>query len=185
MDARQYKVVLLGDGAVGKTAFVKRLLTGEFQSSYTPTASNEAVPLTVDASDGTKLVLNVWDFGCKSPLDEYIVGADAALLMFDMSSRITLKNLSSWWKRVEGNTTGTDVPAVVIGNKSDTNRPIKSSEIPLMLPRGISPFYAEISAKDNTNLVEPLLYLVRRFTGQGDLSITAVNGRPVPAAAPH
>lgn len=34
VDGQQYKVVLVGDGAVGKTTYVKEFLTGEFEEKY-------------------------------------------------------------------------------------------------------------------------------------------------------
>ena len=33
----EYKLVLVGDGGVGKTTFVKRHLTGEFEKKYIAT----------------------------------------------------------------------------------------------------------------------------------------------------
>jgi GTPase SAR1 family protein len=36
-----FKLILIGDGAVGKTTFVKRHVTGDFETKYAPTVGAE------------------------------------------------------------------------------------------------------------------------------------------------
>lgn len=55
-----FKLVLVGDGAVGKTSLVKRHLTGEFQRKYVPTLGADVWPLDFNTNCG-KLRFNVWD----------------------------------------------------------------------------------------------------------------------------
>lgn len=43
--APEFKLVLVGDGGVGKTTLVKRHLTGEFEKKYIPTLGVEVHPL--------------------------------------------------------------------------------------------------------------------------------------------
>ena len=55
-----FKLVLVGDGGVGKTTFVKRHLTGEFEKKYVATLGVEVHPLEFHTNRG-QLVFNVWD----------------------------------------------------------------------------------------------------------------------------
>lgn len=55
-----FKLVLIGDGAVGKTTLVKRHLTGEFERKYVPTLGAEVYPLRFDTDCGP-ICFNVWD----------------------------------------------------------------------------------------------------------------------------
>merc|ERR1719213_1161079 len=56
----EFKLVLVGDGGVGKTTLVKRHLTGEFEKKYIPTLGVEVHPLAFNTNCGT-LCFNVWD----------------------------------------------------------------------------------------------------------------------------
>lgn len=56
----EFKLVLVGDGGVGKTTFVKRHLTGEFEKKYIATLGVEVHPMPFFTSHG-KIKFNVWD----------------------------------------------------------------------------------------------------------------------------
>ena len=56
----KWKLVLVGDGGVGKTTFVKRHKTGEFEKKYVPTLGAEVNPIDFVTGRG-KILFNVWD----------------------------------------------------------------------------------------------------------------------------
>ena len=56
----EFKLVLVGDGGVGKTTFVKRHLTGEFEKKYIATLGVEVHPMDFHTSKG-RIIFNVWD----------------------------------------------------------------------------------------------------------------------------
>ena len=53
-------MILVGDGGVGKTTFVKRHLTGEFEKKYVATLGVEVHPLNFHTNRGP-IKFNVWD----------------------------------------------------------------------------------------------------------------------------
>ena len=55
-----FKLVLVGDGGVGKTTFVKRHISGEFEKKYVATVGAEVHPMEFTTSKG-KIMFNVWD----------------------------------------------------------------------------------------------------------------------------
>lgn len=59
-DAPEFKLILVGDGGVGKTTFVKRHLTGEFEKKYVATLGVEVHPLLFHTNRGP-IKFNVWD----------------------------------------------------------------------------------------------------------------------------
>ena len=56
----KWKLVLVGDGGVGKTTFVKRHKTGEFEKKYVPTLGAEVNPIDFVTKRG-RILFNVWD----------------------------------------------------------------------------------------------------------------------------
>lgn len=56
----QFKVVLVGDGGVGKTTFVRRHQTGEYEKKYIATQGVEVSSITFSTSHGP-IRLNIWD----------------------------------------------------------------------------------------------------------------------------
>lgn len=58
--APEFKLILVGDGGVGKTTFVKRHLTGEFEKKYVATLGVEVHPLGFHTNRGP-IKFNVWD----------------------------------------------------------------------------------------------------------------------------
>jgi len=59
-DMPTFKLILVGDGGTGKTTFVKRHLTGEFEKKYVATLGVEVHPLTFHTNRGP-IKFNVWD----------------------------------------------------------------------------------------------------------------------------
>ena len=55
-----FKLILVGEGGVGKTTFVKRHLTGEFEKKYVATLGVEVHPLRFSTNFGP-IQYNVWD----------------------------------------------------------------------------------------------------------------------------
>lgn len=64
-DIPTFKCVLVGDGGTGKTTFVKRHMTGEFEKRYVATLGVEVHPLVFHTNRGP-IRFNVWDTGMYS-----------------------------------------------------------------------------------------------------------------------
>lgn len=96
--------------------------------------------------------------------------------MFDVTSRISYKNVPNWHRdlvRVCEN-----IPIVLVGNKVDVkDRKVKAKQITFHRKKNLA--YYDISAKSNYNFEKPFLYLARKLTGISNLEFTEA-----PAYAP-
>jgi len=154
---------------VGKTTLVKRHLTGEFTKKYVPTLGVEVSSLRFGTNYGP-IIFNVWDTAGQEKFgglrDGYYVNSKCAIVMFDVSSRVTYKNVPKWFQdlhRASG-----PIPTVLVGNKVDVpEREVKAQSITYHRSRGIA--YYDMSAKSNFNFEKPFLYLARQLTGHRDL----------------
>ncbi|CAL7941605.1 unnamed protein product [Xylocopa violacea] len=98
-DIPTFKCVLVGDGGTGKTTFVKRHLTGEFEKKYVATLGVEVHPLIFHTNRGP-IRFNVWDTAGQEKFgglrDGYYIQGQCAVIMFDVTSRVTYKNVPNW-----------------------------------------------------------------------------------------
>lgn len=134
-----FKLVLVGDGGTGKSTFVKRHMTGEFEKRYLATMGIEVHPLKFHTSRGP-LCFNIWDTAGQEKFgglrEGYYIQAQCALIFFDVTSRTTYKNVPHWYRdliRICGH-----IPIVLCGNKID----IKNCKIRPIKPR-TSDFYSK------------------------------------------
>ena len=102
-ETMEFKLLLVGDGGVGKTTLVKRHLTGEFDNKYIPTIGVEVHPLNFRTNCGD-IRFNVWDTAGEEKAgavrDGYYVSARCAIIMFDVTSRITYKSVPNWHRDI-------------------------------------------------------------------------------------
>jgi GTP-binding nuclear protein Ran len=161
----KFKLILVGDGGVGKTTFVKRHRTGEFEKKYVATMGVEVHPLEFHTNLG-KIIYNCWDTAGQEKFgglrDGYYIGGQSAIIMFDVTARVTYKSVPVWHKdlvRVCEN-----IPIVLVGNKVDCkDRKVKPKDIHFHRKKNLQ--YYDISAKSNYNFEKPFLYITRKLTG--------------------
>ena len=134
--APTFKLVLVGEGGVGKTTFVKRHVTGEFEKKYVATLGVEVHPIKFHTNRG-EIVFNVWDTAGQEKFgglrDGYYIQAQCAIIMFDVTSRITYQRVPNWHRdleRVCNDPSGRRIPIVLVGNKVDVkDRKVKQKAI--------------------------------------------------------
>ena len=127
----QFKLVLVGDGGTGKTTFVKHHLTGEFEKKYVATLGVEVHPLVFHTSRG-QIKFNVWDTAGQEKFgglrDGYYIQGQCAIVVFDVTLRVTYKNVPSWHRDLVS--VCENIPIVLCGNKLDImDRRLRQSQL--------------------------------------------------------
>ena len=163
--------MLVGDGGVGKTTFVKRHLTGEFEKRYIATLGVEVHPMPFFTSHG-QVVFNVWDTAGQEKLgglrDGYYIGGNCGIIMFDVCSRITYSNVPKWYKDLTRVCEA--IPIVLVGNKVDVrDRKVKAKQITFHRKKNLQ--YYDISAKSNYQFEKPFVWLLRRMVNDQNLTL--------------
>lgn len=116
------KIVLAGDGAVGKTAVRERYLGRGFKSQYLQTIGADFALKTIDL-EGKDVKFQIWDLAGQTRFTAvrsvYYTGCLGALLLFDITRRESFENLQSWLDEIWKHNGKGMIPIVLLGNKYD------------------------------------------------------------------
>lgn len=163
-----YKILLCGEGAVGKSALVYRLKTGEFNEALRMTIGVDFYPHRFTYGDPPEeFTLQIWDLGGQERFQglhsAYIKGAHGAILMHDLTRNSTAFALSKWHKlATEENK---NLPIILVGSKLDLVD--QKTAIKFLLDPFFDQFRAikhvVISSKTGVNIQEVFTSLVEHL----------------------
>lgn len=173
-----YKLIIVGDSCVGKTSFIHRLLTGEFIKQYIPNKNLEVKKIEFN-SENYKFLFEIWILheNMEEIKIEYFIDVDCVIILCDSSSKVSVKNVATWYNKILkccGNSI--PVPVLIVGNKADIKGDIKyrsnSKNHSFTFFRKNSLKYIEISAKSSYRVEDPFLYFCRMFLKNPQLNFT-------------
>ena len=106
-DKIEYKVILLGNSAVGKTSLFKKIITGEFSEKNISTIGMDrrTMQLEVDINDNGKTSTKSFEISLVDTAGQerfraitktYFNGADCILLIYDVTNQESFLNVKSW-----------------------------------------------------------------------------------------
>ena len=150
MNKTTKKIIIAGAGNAGKTTFVHRHLTGNFQTKYVPTLG-----VDVNNYDEYKYNYKLWDLAGSekySGLDTgYYIGADAVIIMFDVTSKNSFDECIQLISEIQTITNDNKIPIVVYGNKVDLlNRVVQTKKINDIFKKYNIKYY-DVSIRSNYN----------------------------------
>jgi small GTP-binding protein len=115
-----YKIIVIGDPAVGKTSLILRFTDNAFRQSYLPTiGTNLSDKVLSLGRENIELVF--WDIAGQSKFSKarknFYRGAHGIIIVFDLTSLESFKNVKAWHD--DATSVLGSVPCYVIGNKLD------------------------------------------------------------------
>ncbi|KAF2157917.1 hypothetical protein K461DRAFT_212176, partial [Myriangium duriaei CBS 260.36] len=178
-----HKLVVLGDGGVGKTALTIQLCLNHFVETYDPTIEDSYRKQV--QIDGQSCMLEVLDTAGQedyvSLRDQWIRDGDGFVLVYAISSRASFQQLKSFYNQIRrvkeasgsptfpsspGGTPGLS-PIMLVGNKCDrvTEREVTTQE-GSALARELGCDFIEASAKNCVNVEKAFYDVVRQLRRQ-------------------
>lgn len=166
----QKKIILLGDGAVGKTSLIKRFVVDKFDDRYIATIGSKITAKELQIVKDEKvfyLKLQIWDIlgqkGYTKLHHSSFRGTDGVILVADITRKDTFHSIECYWIPKAQNIIGT-VPFVILANKSDLieNAEFKEEEQREFAAKYDVPFYLT-SAKNGENVKSAFYVLGRRM----------------------
>jgi small GTP-binding protein len=161
------KIVLIGDGGVGKTAIRERYLGKGFKAQYLLTIGADFA-MRDDNVNGKSIRYQIWDLAGQQRFDAvrevYYKGCVGALLVYDVTRPDSYFNTPKWINELWTNNGRGRVPIVVVANKIDMRelsddtvseeqgRIFTDRLTKLTNPEGFDCHYIETSAKTGINI---------------------------------
>ncbi len=142
------KVILLGDGGVGKTSIAKRYTAGTFSDTYKPSLGVDFMVKRTELND-RKFKMLVFDTAGQEFIStlrkRYYSGADGAIIVFDVTRKESFGDLKRWVDEVRGEIG--DVQTIFVGNKIDlVNQRVITKEEGIVFADNNNARYMEASA---------------------------------------
>ncbi|ESW12709.1 hypothetical protein PHAVU_008G135600 [Phaseolus vulgaris] len=161
-----FKVVLIGDSAVGKSNLLSRFARNEFDSNSKATIGVEFQTQVVEI-DGKEVKAQIWDTAgqerFRAVTSAYYRGAVGALIVYDISRRGTFDSSKRWLEELTTQNDST-VARMLVGNKSDLeNIREVSTEEGKSLAEEEGLFFMETSALDSTNVQTAFEIVIREI----------------------
>jgi len=166
-----FKLILGGDGGVGKTSMVHRFVEDAFQTDYKSTIGTSIMKKECDFEGlSSKVRFVIWDLAGQSQFKRvrqtYVENAEAGIVVFDVTRKETYDNLKNWNKEIKE--ASPTISLMLVGNKIDLvdDREVTTEE-GQALAQELGLTYIETSAKNGTNIGDAFkmlaLQMIKKF----------------------
>lgn len=165
-----FKVILLGDWGVGKSSILHRIINDDFPS-HSSTVGVEFMQKVIEMHN-KKSILQIWDTAGQdrfsSMTSTYYRAAAGALLVYDITNRVTFESLKSWLEEIKAKTSE-NIVVMVVGNKIDlgTSRTVSFDE-GFDFAKDHGCLFAEVSALYNLAISDCTDELVWKIIDEGN-----------------
>lgn len=156
---QKYKIVFVGNEAVGKTSMITRYVNGHFDASYEATIGVDFLTKQVFRNSEEKIKLQLWDTAgqerFRSLIPSYIRNTHVACLIFDITDRNSFECIKFWLEQLkQHHKKPKQLKLFLIGNKTDLedSRAVDSDEgFALANKLGMHDYF-EVSAKSGDHI---------------------------------
>jgi len=176
----QFKLVLLGESAVGKSSLVLRFVKGQFHEYQESTIGAAFLTQTV-CLDDTTVKFEIWDtagqerYHSLAPM--YYRGAQAAIVVYDITNQDTFTRAKTWIKELQRQANPNIVIALA-GNKQDlANKRMVEYEEAQNYADENSLLFMETSAKTAMNVNDMFLAIAKKLPRNEQVNPSNVSGQ--------
>lgn len=159
-----YKICVLGDGGVGKTALTIQLCSNHFVEEYDPTIEDSYRKQVV--IDDESCLLEILDTAGQEEFtalrDQWIRDCEGFVIIFSITSRSSFEQVSTFKEQVMRVKDADRLPMMLVGNKCDLEEKREvSTQEGQDLGKQFGAQFKETSAKTRVNVEEAFYDLVR------------------------
>ena len=147
-----FKIITVGDGSVGKTSIIRRLVYNKFLENALSTTGMNMAHYKVTLQNNKIINLTIVDTAgqerYKSLGKKYFSNADGILFVFAHDNLESFENIKDWMKIFEESSSSRiDIPKFLVGNKNDLESEVDENLIDEFLNKNKNFKYKSTSAK--------------------------------------
>ena len=152
------KLLLIGDDKVGKSSFIKRFMEDKFSNEPMDIKYLENKTKILEIEE-KKIKIQIFNgvenqFKNRTNKNEFSLRIQGILVFFDLSNKTSFNNLDFYLEEIRSKC-GSDMPLLIIGNKSDLEKAVNDEEIE-KLCKDNDVESMSISVKNNINITESI-----------------------------
>ncbi|WWC86763.1 uncharacterized protein L201_001642 [Kwoniella dendrophila CBS 6074] len=160
-----FKLVLLGESAVGKSSLVLRFVRNEF-SDFRESTIAAFLTQTVALDDSTSIKFEIWDTAgqerYKSLAPIYFRNSNAAVIVYDIT-QASFEKAKSWVRELQRQA-DPSIVIMLVGNKSDLEAQRKTpKEMGERFAQEEGLLFAEASAKSGDGVEELFMEIAKKL----------------------
>mmetsp|Transcript_2059 Transcript_2059/g.3844 ORF Transcript_2059/g.3844 Transcript_2059/m.3844 type:complete len:252 (-) Transcript_2059:101-856(-) len=165
------KVIVVGNGQVGKTSMITRFAKGIFTNEYKKTIGVDFLEKRLQVKEiGEEVTYLLWDTAGQEEYDAitraYYKGAGACILAFSTTDRDSFEAVESWYKKVTDECG--QIAMVLVQNKVDLmdSATMEAREVEVLAKKLRLKLY-RTCVKDDLNVSEVFTHLGAEFVKNG------------------
>ena len=181
-----FKILIIGESGVGKTAIMQRLCEDTYDNVYISTVGVDFKPKILNIRNKT-IKMQIWDTAgqerFRNITASYYRNAQGVIIVYDVNDVTTLEKVDSWFNEVQERTRSNPPVVFLVGNKCDSPSPAVTKEMVknVVGKLGGIPEY-NCSAKEGTGVSEVFNALAEKMmdkAGKGGNSNGGANENTV------
>ena len=163
-----FKLLIIGSLGTGKTAITERFSTNRFNVVHNSTIGVDFSSVLTTMNNTDRIKIHMWDtagnriFG--PIINSYYRGVAGFVIVFDITKRQSYEDINYWYNQIIQHSDNKNMPILLIGNKCDISSVRKVTfEEASMVAKTMNMIYFETSAKDDVNIYESLITLIKKI----------------------
>tara|TARA_B110001454_G_scaffold218907_1_gene248512 strand:- start:4801 stop:5454 length:654 start_codon:yes stop_codon:yes gene_type:complete len=163
-----FRIVLVGDSNVGKTALTRRFADKRFIEHYDATIGIDYGSTIIEIPNSIYIKCQIWDTAGQetfAPLiASYYKDTAGFVMVFDVSDRESFDRIKYWLTEIEENKNhNIEVPKILVGNKIDKYKRTVTKVEAINFAYKHNLLYQETSVRHNKNVDNILLMLCKKI----------------------
>lgn len=163
-----FKLLITGSLGTGKTAITERFTNNRFNSVHNSTIGVDFSSVLTTVNNTDRIKIHLWDTAGNRAfgpiINSYYRGVAGFVIVFDITKRESYDAINYWYNQIIDHSDNENIPILLVGNKCDlTSKRKVSYEEASLVANTLNMIYFETSAKDDKNIYESFLSLIKKI----------------------